>query len=104
MDLLARNRFRPVCREHRSATDIAALLADGLGAAIDHIVDQRGVEPVAIRQRPKRGCRQFDGSDFAERSIWPPAPPGGSYMVVDQRVGQAGLPLVLYFLLIVWKT
>ena len=51
MHLLAWHALRVAGRENRGACNIAALLANRLRAAEHDIVDQCGVEAIALRQR-----------------------------------------------------
>ncbi len=72
MNLLSSDALLIARRQIRQLDRYCPLLAHRLRAAEHHIVDQRGVQIVALSQRLQHLRRQLHRSDFVERPVGPP--------------------------------
>ena len=75
--------------ERRVAADVDALLADLHDAAHDHVLDQRGVDAVAVDERLEHVRGEVDGVRVLELAV--AASEGGANGVDDDGGGHGGL-------------
>ena len=65
----ARHGLRPARVQHGGAGNVGALLAHGRHAAQHHIIDQRGIEPVARLQRLQQRAQQPHGGGLVQAAV-----------------------------------
>ena len=69
VDARRRHAPRQPGRDPRVAGDVAALLARLRDAAADHVVDERGIEVVALDHRAQHEAEQIGGVPTGERTL-----------------------------------
>ena len=94
MNLLAGNGLSVSGEQHPRPGDVAALLADGLGASHDDIVDQRGVELVALLESPQHLLNELYRADLVQRAVGTAAPARSAHVIVDEGVSHRVTPRV----------
>ena len=92
VQLLARDRLIELGDERRYARDVRALLPDRGYAAEHDVVDDAGVESIAITDRAQRLRRELDRRNTVQRAVGTAATAGRSHMVEDECVGHVGSP------------
>ena len=91
VDLHARHLVAVARHDRRDARDVAAGLADRIDAAQHHVVDQLGIELVALLERGERLRRQIERGDLVQRAVGLAAAARGADVIVDEGVGHLGL-------------
>ncbi len=92
VDLHARHGLGVARDDGRGAGDVRALLADRHDAAQHDVVDQVGVELVAVAQRLQGGHGQPHRGHFVQRAILAALAARGADGVVDECVGHGVSP------------
>ena len=95
VDLHARHLVAVVRDDRRDARDVAAGFADRIDAAEHDVVDQRGVERVALLDRGKRLRREIERGHLMQRAVGLAAPARRAHVIVDEGVGHGTLLTVL---------
>ena len=89
-----RCRFGVVGGEHGGAGDVRALLAHGGDAAQHHVVDELGVQPVAVAEVLQNLRRQREGGDFVQGAVLLALAARGAHRVEDVGVSHGRDPSV----------
>jgi hypothetical protein len=84
MDLLAAHGLRIAGVEHSRARQHAALFADRLRRANDYVVEQAGIEIVALAQRLQQLGDHLDRSNLVQRAVGPALAARGADVIVDE--------------------
>uniref|UniRef100_A0A0N4Z3R5 PE-PGRS family protein n=1 Tax=Parastrongyloides trichosuri TaxID=131310 RepID=A0A0N4Z3R5_PARTI len=91
--LHARHRLGQACVEGGDAGDVGALLSDRRHAAQDDVVDQAGVEGVAVAQGLQHLGRQGDGGHFVQAALGV-APAARRARLIGVVIGRACVQIV----------
>ena len=87
VDLHAGNRVAVTGMQRGDARDVAAGLADRIDHAHHHVVDQRGIEFVAVLDGAERLAGEIERGHFMQRAIHLAAAAGCAHVIVDKGVG-----------------
>ncbi|MHC3927189.1 hypothetical protein ACMZ4W_02295 [Brevundimonas naejangsanensis] len=90
--LHARHRLGQAGVEGGDTGDVGALLADRRHAAEDHVVDQAGVERIAVAQGLKHLGRQGDGGHFMQAALGVAPAARRAYGVIDVGLSHRSVP------------
>jgi len=78
-------------QQHSGPRYVAPLLADGLRAAHDDVIDQRRIQITTLGQGAKDLPRQLDGADLVQRAVGATATARRPHMVVNEGIGHRGI-------------
>ena len=92
VDRRRRHRLGEAGGEHRVAADVRGLLADLHDAAHDHVLDQLGIELVALDERLQRLGGEIDGVPVAQLAV--ALAPSGADGVDDDGGAHGFVPLL----------
>ena len=87
VDLHARDRVAVAGGERRGARDVAARLADRIDAAEHHVVDQHGIEQVAVLDRAERLRGEAERRHLVQRAVGLALAARRAHGVVDECIG-----------------
>ena len=83
------NMLRHSSNEPRSASNVAGLTADGVDAAVDDIVNKRGIDIDTIEKFNDGGCAEIGGMHIGQTAA--ATTNGGADCVDDVGLGHGGL-------------
>lgn len=97
VDLLARHALRIVGGNRGHTAEVRALLADRRDAAENHVVDEPGVESVAIAHGRERLGGKLDRRDLVKAPVRAPSAARRAHVVVDIGVLHWNSPLMMFW-------
>src|ERR1700731_1815798 len=83
MYLLARNALGIVGCKHSRSADVAALFPDGLRAAVNHVINERGIKSVSRSDGNQRGGCKLYGRDLMQRSVDASTATGSAGVIIN---------------------
>ena len=87
VDLHARHAVAVAGRDGGGARDVAARLAHRIDAAQHHVIDQLGVERIALPDAGERLGGEIERRHLVQRAVDLAAPARGAQVIVDERIG-----------------
>ncbi len=87
VDLHAGNLVAITGDQRRGARNIGGGLADRIDDAHDHVIDQRGIEMVAVLDRAERLAGEIERRHFVQRAVDLAAAARRAHVIVDESVG-----------------